>query len=468
MAKKLFLFSKDARVYVILTSVLVILMVALVLAKRQREAFNSPATPSSSAMSLPANWKGPKTLILTREGIHAFFTDGSMLGLPQALESRVLFTPTDRDTQCYLTNAPHASFNCRHIPVEDFASVDTASSTPPSYSCTSIDSIRPMHNATDDSVRILNCEYRFHKQCLQLHQASMSNNGTVITMQLPVNELSTTLFVLSRPVFVKSTNSVLYKVSYMPSDYAASGIGKNSIIDFDNQSKSSVRVVLRPVSGEFNGQGFTLSAGRSSLIDDAVASDAAATELTSTTGTPQQPKRIDRIQPPIMPITMFYLKAAKSVADDIPLTEAFTLFFANVSPMQQQQSQQQQQLMRTLFNHSDTITITSSQATLTATSCTIRVRRQSSIAEVANVPLKSALMVTYSVNCLTVVLMDVDTGKMSMKRFPSFLPALSINDPTSLQQAIRAANAQLPAPLISLSIASPLDVARLINMPLAA
>ncbi len=450
---KFFSFSKESRSYLILASVLTILLVALVLAKRQREAFNA----NNNSMTLPADWKGPKTPILTREGIHTFFTDGSMLQSPQFLESRVLFTPTNRDTQCYLTNAPHSSFNCTHIPLEEFASVDSTSATPAIYTCNSIDSIRPMHNANDDSVRILNCEYNFHKECLQLHNTVLNSTRDFVTLDLPVNKLSTSLFILSRPVFVKSINSVMYKVSYMSTDYA--GV-ENSIVNYDNKSKTqNVRVLLRPVSGQFNGKMFTLSQGTSSIIDDAVASDAAIAELTNISSAPTRPQRNDRVLSPILPITMFYLRPKKSVADDIPLTEAFSVYFTSVDTGAQR-------LSKTLFNN--TINITTSRSSQSSTNCTIQVRRENSLAELTNVPRTSSLLVTYSVNCLTIVAMDIKTGAIRMRRFPSFLPVLSVADPTALLRAINAANARLPHPLISLSIPSPIDIARLVNMPLGA
>ena len=456
--------SRISKNYIIAASVLIILFVALVLAKRQREAFAAAAT---GTMPLPADWKGPKTSILTREGIHTFFTDGSLLQDTRFLESSVIMLPTFRDTQCYLTNTPHTAFNCTHLPLEEFASVDTTAPTPPDYACTSTDAVTPMHNAKDDVVRILNCEYNFRKQCLTLHSVALAStfSSPIVTMDLPVNKLSTTLFVLSRPLFVRTLNSVLYKVSYLPTHYTAA---ENSIMKYSNKSNKPVRVVLLPASGTLGTKTFTLSTGKSNIMDDAVASAAVIAESRSATGTPTRPTRSsNRVSSPMMSVNMFYLTPKRSVADDVPGTEAFTIFFRTLPPLSAlppvAAPGDDALPAFTLFNHIISVTAQKSATQ----SVTLQVRRNSAVAELSGVSPTSSVLITYSVNYVLIATMDPNTGAIRMQRFTGFprLTASAAPAP-ALLQAINAAKASLPSPLLSLSIPSPLDVARLLNVPL--
>jgi hypothetical protein len=434
---------------------------------------------------LPADWKGPKTDILAREGVHAFFSDGTLRSNIEFLRSRVMFMQTMLDTQCYFTKAPDDRLNCTHIPLKEFAAIDPMD-MPRAFACSNSIVAHPTQRANDEHVRILNCLYAFRKRCITLCAVTMTKvelsslpTGSIL-MTLQSGAMPTNVFVLSRPVFVCTTSSQLYAVSYDPSHY---GVDRNTIIDYNSQRTDLVEIVLYPVSGSFGGKTYTFVTGTGTIIEDGMAAARSAMEtMGGDLSSVDKMGLAATINVPFMQIVTFYLTPVKSVMSDVPDTEAFTTFHPTIDPARLKGANTNNNASNTVELFRNYITLQSEVSTAQPGRCTLRIRRDGALGSMT-VSASSMVTMTYSTNCVTLAAFDAASGELAVKRFGGF-PMLLIKDPISgiLESLVNpdnvyaapgsrtpannARSAMLPPPFIPLSIPNLLDLAWQLNVPL--
>lgn len=390
-----------------------------------------------------ASWRGPKTMLLLREGVHQFFTDGSFY--PDKLSQlgeRVMFATTAKDTHCYYMNDPPADLRCMHVPLAQLASVDRIGRR--QVSCESSLTLASAPRQEDDRARILNCEYALRKRCIKLCDATVAMNqgpSGGMVLKLPPGTLATNVFVLSRPVFVCGMSTVLYAVSY---DAAAYRGMPHTIVSYDSSRTDAMTVILRPVSGSLNGKTWTFVDGTQTLFD---AARAAAFNASGNARGLSQHQQASEVTARLLSLDLFCFAPVQSLAATVPLTEAFSACFES--------------LRAPLLLDSRYLRVEAVQTGPDNELRTLRVRRGSSVAEMV-VPQSAKIIVTYAVNCITMTAFDKARGLIKHARFVGF-PELSVPDPTDL----RAMLSTLKRPLVEpLAIPDLTDVAVRLGMPL--
>jgi hypothetical protein len=410
--------------------------------------------------NLPPNWKGPKTTLLVREGLHFMFTDGSMKNSPEVLESKCFFLPSMKDTLCFYTNNAPTSMNCNDMRLSLFSESDPYE-LPADFECSNNIVGAPPLQKDDTHIRILNALYALRKRCMKMCRAMLQNvtvaglpAGT-IQLSLEPKLISTNAFMLCRPNFVCGLNSIMYGVSYDRSHYPTNS---HNIINYDSRREASdqVKVILYPVNGSVRGTTYTTSISSRTLMEDAKSVQMAQTEGVSDAS----PSSLNVPIVQVLPLNLFYCTPLKSLASEVPYTEAMTLFFPNKVAIPGTM----------LFDKQLTVLCESMAPGANGAAATqkkIRVHRDGNYGEL-DVPVNSDIIVTYSVNLVTITAMDATTGAIVMSRFTGFTP-LAVSDPKDLQASINSnahGSATLPDPFFNLSVPNMLNFALSQNMPL--
>lgn len=275
-----------------------------------------------STRNLPSDWKGPKNLFLVTQGLHFMFTDGSYGSSPQVLEPRVMIMPSMKDTMCFYTTSAPAEIDCRDLHPAQYADVDPSLMVSAAYRSSNPMVSRPPLAAEDAQLRVLNALYTLRKSCLVLLTPRITpdtRNRQHMLMRLPAGRLATHYFLLRQPFMVCGANTLLYTVSYMREDYSSAS---NSIVDYDSSSTTDVQVLLKPVDGVVRGVGYTTASGTASNIQVAAAGYKQA-ELEQSGATVQLMQ--DPGPPARMPLNLFYCTPLRSLAAEVPTSEAATV-----------------------------------------------------------------------------------------------------------------------------------------------
>lgn len=430
--------------------VLIACLVISAIASGRRKS--AAAREGFSVKALPANWKGPKTTLLAREGLHYMFSDGSFQASTDVLESRVMVLPSMKDTLCFYTNNAPASMNCRDLSLSTFAESDP-NELPSDFECANNTVDAPPLQKDDTHVRILNALYALRKRCIKVCRVSFQArtvsglpSGTVV-MTLPPGLMSTNAFVLSRPNFVRGVNSLLYGVSYNATHYPSNS---HNITNYDSSNTANmVQVVMYPVNSTVRNIAYSTSASPRSLLDEAASANAVVAESSgdgiSISATQQQSPRVA-----IMSLNMFYCSPIKSLVNEVPLTEAMTLYFSNPA------------VNTVLFDKQ--LTVQCDAVAGNANMKKIGVRRDGRTGELI-VPMDAKVVVTYSMNLVTITAMSSGSGgRIQTLRLTGF-PLLNVADPKEIVAAI-GTSAALPEPFFNLSIPNLLHLAMTLNIPL--
>lgn len=377
---------------------------------------------NTQVTSLPSNWKGPKTPLIATNGLHWFFSDGSIATNTSELSKHVAFLPSEKDTLCYYTKyesttpdvIKHGSveIKCRQILPHEYTIKDPREISL-DVTCSNGKIDMPPLDPIDATMRILNSHYYFHKRCVVMENAKLRMAGTNIVMELPAAAYTTKVFMLMRPVFVHSLNSMIYQVSYAPtSDYA---VGENSPINYNSSTNQVVRIVLKPtLSFKHDGKDHSLSTSTKTIADDAMATHSAMTEQSRMMSSNTMQSAMNGVvQTNYLMLNLYYASPKESLIDtQRKPAQSFTCVFRNPTRGLQPAAGIQ------LFNKELSVSV-SKQANST-TSNTITVSRGTTIGQLENVPLDANVIVTYSLNLVVVVALSPSKNSIQMRRFTSF------------------------------------------------
>lgn len=390
---------------------------------------------------LPPDWKPDKTPLMIREGLHFAFTDGSLSGSTELVQ-KVMFSPSMKDIFCKFSKRVPPNVRCTDMLVEEFSEPDTME-LPSDIVGTNAVADSPPLQSKDTVVRILGSTYTLYKRCIILRKASIAGSGTQQVLSLPSDLATTAVFVLLRPIFVSMPGSILYKVSYDPADYKSA---TNSLILFDNKVADAVMVVLYPVNGRMDTKSYVTSNGRGNLVDSASTMQLAANESSTTYAATMRSLVKGTAQPDYISVNLFYLTEAERISN-MPLAEAFSLFVGDLKDPQ------------TVFQTDELTVSYNRDGNLTATRGTTNA--------IVAVPPGSKIVLTYSVNLLTMCIMHKESGRIVYRRFPGF-PALNIGNADALVANISSAGLSMPSPSFNLCIPNLLRVVLGQNVALGA
>lgn len=378
---------------------------------------------NTTAQTLPSNWKGPKTPLVAINGLHWFFSDGSLAANATELSKHVLFLPSEKDTLCYYTKYDAAApdivkngpveVNCRQIVPHEFTQKDPRDISL-QVTCSNGKMDAPPLDVRDAEMRILNSTYHFHKRCLIMQDARLTRTaGTALIMELPASSYTTKVFMLLRPVLVHSLNSQVYTVSYAATgDYA---VGENSPLNYNSSSTQKVRVVLKPaVPFMFENKYHTMSVGTASIADDAMATHAAMMESSQTiNGSTMQQAMSGSVSSDYLMLNLYYPTPKESLIEvQRKPAQGFTCVFRNPTKGLQPTAGVQ------IFNRELNVAVSKQVGSTKAN--TVTVSRGTSVGQLEQVPLDATIVVAYSHNLVTVCAMSPGSRSIQVKRFPSF------------------------------------------------
>jgi hypothetical protein len=388
----------------------------------------SPAHSSAlerfyAAPQVPANWKGPKTPLLAINGVHWFFSDGVFKDDSTNVTNHVFFTPSEKDTLCFYTkqdtNMPDAirsrsvDIDCRELHPKEYSLPDQRP-IPNDMTCDNGDINLPPLDQNDAQVRVLSSMYQFNKRCLRMKNISLTQSGANLIMQLDPDSLDTKVFVLLRPVFISTLNSMLYEVSYdVTRDYYYLD---NSIINYDSTAATPVRVVLKPVRPlMFEGKQHYLARKTRTMPDDAFSTYAAIQEKTNgITNTMVKAAMQGTVTVDYLAMTMYYMTPTESLIEtQRKAAQSMVCVFRNPTQGAKPSAGSQ------LFGNELNITINGDRTSREDLN-QIDVSRGTMVKSMNRVPLDATTIVTFSHNLVVVASISPTSGAVRVMRMPAF------------------------------------------------
>jgi len=380
------------------------------------------------APQLPTNWKGPKTPLVAVNGLHWFFSDGSLKNDTIELSKHVYFMPSEKDTLCYYTQQgtpmpdkikfKSMEINCRLLLPSEFA-VEDQRPLPRDMNCSNKSIDQPPLASEDAEMRVLNSTYYFHKRCMTLRDVRFTQTGSTFTMELDSTSYSTKALMLLRPIFISSMNSMLYSVSYAGdgSDYA---IGDNTPIDYDSTREQTVRVILTPTKPySFENKQHHLSSTTTTIPDDIMGTDSVMSERSnrSINSRTMQGAMKGVVEGEYAMMNVYYAAPKESLIEtQRKPAQTLTVVFRNPTQGKQPVAGIQ------LFNQEINVSIAATRGT--GSTNTLTVNRGTTVKQVKDLPLDATIVVTYSHNLVVVAAISPITGSVRIQRLPAFSPLL--------------------------------------------